>query len=144
MSGKRNRGRPIGFRLSEESKLAISKSKMGQTHSQETKDKISRSLLLYFKQFNSISDELVNRYCDNEEGNLYTWIIKEKDNIDELDGVVTERKLRNTQSTEICCGYDIDKFGHGLTPEIIVIIKDLVEKFGIDPELILDNLNRDQ
>ncbi len=34
------RGRPAGFRLSEESKQAIREAKKGQRHRQETKDKI--------------------------------------------------------------------------------------------------------
>lgn len=139
--GKKGRGRPVGFKLSEESRLAISKSKMGQTHSQATKDKISRSLLVYFKQFNSISDDLIHRYCDEEGGKLYSWIVGEKQTIDDLDDVVPERKLRSTHGTEICCGYDIDKFGHGLTPEILVIIKDFVEKHGLDIDKILEEVN---
>lgn len=47
---RRRRGRPTGFRLSEESKAKISRSKTGYHHSQKTKDKISSSLINYFKQ----------------------------------------------------------------------------------------------
>lgn len=43
------RGRPLGHKLSEESKLKISESKTGQVHSRKTKRKISKSLLSYFK-----------------------------------------------------------------------------------------------
>ena len=62
------RGRPVGFRLSEASKRAIAESKRGQRHRQETKDKISDSLIIYFKQKNPLSEELTNMYCNFEEG----------------------------------------------------------------------------
>jgi len=44
-----NRGRPMGYQLSKESKDKISKSRTGQFHSQKTKDKISKSLKKYFR-----------------------------------------------------------------------------------------------
>jgi hypothetical protein len=43
------RGRPLGFKLSEESKQKISESKTGQLHSEETKEKISHSVAAYFQ-----------------------------------------------------------------------------------------------
>lgn len=43
------RGRPTGFKLSEESKAKISKSKTGQTHTPKTRRKISKSVRFYFK-----------------------------------------------------------------------------------------------
>jgi len=43
------RGRPLGHKLSEESKQKISESKTGQQHDRKTKKKISKSLLRYFK-----------------------------------------------------------------------------------------------
>jgi hypothetical protein len=64
-----------------------------------------------------------------------------KDNIDDFKDIVTERRLKTHNGLEICCGYDIDKFGHGLTPEVLIIIKDVVDKYGIDMELILEDLN---
>jgi hypothetical protein len=43
-TNSRGRGRPLGFRLSETSKQAISDSKKGQHHSESTKEKISKAL----------------------------------------------------------------------------------------------------
>jgi hypothetical protein len=45
---KRNRGRPKGYVMSEKSKAKIAKSKTGQIHAPETKDKISQSLVKHF------------------------------------------------------------------------------------------------
>jgi len=44
-----NRGRPLGYKLSAESKDKIRKSRIGTTHSDGTKNKISKSLKAYFK-----------------------------------------------------------------------------------------------
>ena len=60
-------GRPLGFKLSEESKKAISESKKGQRHKQETKDKISRSLIIYFRKLNSLSEEIENPYFNYDD-----------------------------------------------------------------------------
>ena len=60
--GNGRRGRPIGYRLSEESKRAISESKKGQVHKQATKDKISRSLIVYFRKKNPVSVGMINYY----------------------------------------------------------------------------------
>jgi hypothetical protein len=45
----KKRGRPFGYKLSDESKQKISESKIGQTHDLDTKDKISASLKRYFE-----------------------------------------------------------------------------------------------
>lgn len=42
---KKRRGRPIGFKMEQESKDLIAKAKTGQKHKQETKDKISAGVL---------------------------------------------------------------------------------------------------
>jgi len=46
---KRPRGRPKGYKLSVISKIKISNSRIGQSHSKETKQKISTSLKQFFK-----------------------------------------------------------------------------------------------
>lgn len=43
------RGRPTGHKLSDVTKMKISNSKMGQTHTEETKNKISESVTEYYK-----------------------------------------------------------------------------------------------
>lgn len=45
----RPRGRPLGFRLSEESKNQISETRTGQKHSLQTRRKIARSVERYFQ-----------------------------------------------------------------------------------------------
>ena len=42
-------GRPLGHKLSEETKNKISASKMGYVHTNKTKKKLSKSLKKYFK-----------------------------------------------------------------------------------------------
>jgi len=42
------RGRPKGYRMSKKSRRKTSRSRTGQTHTQETKDKIAASLVRYF------------------------------------------------------------------------------------------------
>ena len=47
---KRPRGRPKGHRLSKESKAKIAKTKTGQVHTPETRQKISNTLKQFFKE----------------------------------------------------------------------------------------------
>lgn len=137
---QRQRGRPIGFRLSEESKRAISKSKEGQTHSQETKDKISRSLILYFRKLNPLSEEIEKRYCRiNDEINC-AWVQNVKQDLDNLTDVMTDRSLRNTRRIEITCGNIIEYFGHNITPEVITLFKEFCRLNDLDPDEALDNM----
>lgn len=133
------RGRPIGHHLSEESKRAIAESKRGQKHKQETRDKISRSLIIYFNQFNSLSDELADRYCRTDDDELCNWINEVRDELDSSESILTQKRMRNKRRIELCCGNNIEFFSHNLTPETMVIIKDLVEKFG-EVEDILEDL----
>jgi hypothetical protein len=131
---KRNRGRPIGFRLSVGSKRAISESKMGQTHTQETKDKISRSLIIYFRMKNPLSAEIEKRYCGyNDDNDTFEWMDDVRDALDDIDDVLTEKVMRNKRRVEISCGYNIEYFGHGLTPEIMLLFKEFCKLNNLDP-----------
>lgn len=132
-------GRPSGYRLSEASKRAISASKQGQNHKLETKDKISRSLTIYFKQFDSLGEEIADRYCNMEDDEICSWANDVKDDLDNLDDVYTEKKLRNKNKMELCCGHDIERFSHGLTPELIIMIKELLVDHE-DGQEILESL----
>ena len=138
MTGKR--GRPEGHRLSDESKKAISESKKGQEHSQETKDKISKSLIIYFKRLNTLSDEVTNIYCRIGDDVVCDWMNEIREDLDESDEILTERRMRNSRRIEICCGQNIEYFSHNLTPEVIVLFKEFCEDMGLDPEEVFDAL----
>jgi len=138
MTGKR--GRPTGHRLSDESKKAISEAKKGQEHSQETKDKISKSLIIYFKKLNTLSEEVIDRYCRIGDDVICDWINEVAEDLDESDEILTERRMRNSRRIEICCGQNIEYFSHNLTPEVIVLFKEFCEDMGLDPEEVFDAL----
>lgn len=137
-SGKR--GRPLGFKLSEESKKKISESKEGQRHKEETKAKISRSLYIYFRHKNPLSEEIIDRYCKyGNDDDLCDWVISVKDELDKINDVVTDRVLRNRGRTEMTYGHNIERFGHSLTPEFILLFKEHCKLNNIDlKEFILE------
>lgn len=128
------RGRPIGYRLSEASKRSISESKKGQKHSQETKDKISRTLTLYFRRLRPLSDEIINRYCRSNDDETCRWILGAKEELDTFDDIITDRGLRSASKMEIAYGVDIEFFSHDLTPETILLLKERCKALGIDLE----------
>jgi len=137
---KRRRGRPVGFRLSKESKRAISESKKGQTHSQETKDKISRSLILYFRRINPLSEEIEKRYCRADDDAACGWVQDVRKDLDNLTDVMTDRSIRNTRRIELTCGNYIEFFGHELTPEVILLFKEYCRLNGLNPDSVYDDL----
>jgi len=134
------RGRPVGFKLSEESKRAISESKRGQCHKQETKDKISRSLIIYFKTKNPVSEEIINYYCRVDNDDVCGWVNDVREYIDRDEDIITERSLRNKQKIEITCGSNIELFSHKITPEILILFKEYCEKKGVDTDTGFDQL----
>jgi len=134
------RGRPLGYRLSEESKRAIAEAKTGHRQKQETKDKISRSLTLHFKKFNSLGEEITNKYCRIDDDDLCAWANKVKDDLDDLDDVLTNKTMRNKRRMELTSANHIEYFSHNLTPELIVILKQSIEELGLDVEEILMDL----
>lgn len=133
--GSGKRGRPIGFRLSDESKTAISLSKIGQKHSKSTKDKISRSLILYFKRLNPLSDELYEYYKNYEDE--VKWVRESADDIDLSEDILTIRDMRNRFKKEDNFGKDIESFGHTLTPELLLLFKEYCENNNIKIEDVL-------
>jgi len=136
------RGRPTGFRLSEESKRSISESKKGQKHKQETKDKISRTLRFRFKDFNSLSEEIINRYCRSDDDDLCDWANDVREELDLSKDVFTNKTMNNTRRMELTCGDNIEFFSHSLTPELIYMIRELLEDDSLDVEDILEDLYR--
>lgn len=137
---KRRRGRPLGFRLSESSKKAISIAKTGQKHSQETKDKISRSLILYFRKKNLFSDEIMNRYCRSEDDYLFDWINDVQDELNSSEDILPTKILNNKTKIELTCGNNIEYLNHSMTPEFVVILKE--EIMRINSEEIQEILRR--
>lgn len=123
----RRRGRPLGFKLSDASKRAISLSKRGQHHRPETKEKISRSLILYFRRKCPISEELNTRYMYTYDFDSSNWLEDVRDRLDASMDILTEKAMRNKSKIEIACGYNIEYFSHNLTPEIIVLFKEHCE-----------------
>jgi hypothetical protein len=135
------RGRPIGFKLSEASKRAISQSKKGQRHRQETRDKISTSLIVYFKNKNPLSEELTNMYCNFEEGGeVCEWMANNEDNLDCIDDVMTLKSLRNANRIEITVGANIEYFSHEETPEMLALFILECEALGVDPSEYFDEM----
>ena len=132
---KRPRGRPRGFRLSEESKRAISESKKGQRHKQETKDKISRSLIIYFRNLNPLSEDIEYKYCRFDNDDACGWIRGVRDELNNIEDVLTRRMMKSRRRIEISCGSNIEFFSHELTPEVLVLFKEFCE---------LNNLNLDE
>lgn len=137
---KGRRGRPMGHRLSEESKRAIAASKKGQSHKQETKDKISRSLIIYFKQFNSLSDEIADKYCRLTDDEVCEWTNDVSEELDSSDEILTEKTMRNRRRMELCCGHNIELFSHSVTPETIVTLKELFDFHDGDIDAVLKDL----
>lgn len=128
------RGRPQGYKLSEESKNKIRASRFGTHHSEETKDRISRSLMKYFKERDPLSESMRNDYR-NFPKKVNNWILDNKKEIDKTEYVMTEKKMFFLGQLEICAGPDIDNFSHEATPEFLILLKEeLIEK-GLTEEL---------
>jgi hypothetical protein len=128
----KRRGRPLGYKLSDLSRQAISDSKRGQRHSQETRDKISKTLLLYFRKLNPISEEITNRYCRTNDDKTCDWMQSVREQLDNSEDVMTDRQMTNVRKTEISYGQNIEYFFHELTPETILILKETCIEQGLD------------
>lgn len=139
-NGSGKRGRPLGFRLSESSKRAISMSKTGQQHKPETKDKISRSLIMYFRKQNPISEEITNRYSKSMTDDIQEWIDDVADDLDSSMEIITEKAIRNKCKIEITCGNNIEYFSHSMTPELIILFREYCEENDLDPEDVLEEI----
>lgn len=138
--GSGKRGRPLGFRLSESSKRSISVAKTGQQHRSETKDKISRSLLLYFKRKNPLSEEIGLRYIRSMNDAVHEWLNDVSDELDSSINIITEKSIRNKCKIELTCGDNIEYFSHSITPELIYLFREYCEINKIDPEEFLEGV----
>jgi hypothetical protein len=126
---KRQPGRPKGYKLSEATKDKIRAKRLGTKHSKETKDKISRSLLAYFKKKDSLADSIQHEYITISK-EAVKWLVANKNNINETEYVLTDRRLWFLQQLELCIGKDIELFGHDATPEFILCLKEDLEESG--------------
>ena len=128
------RGRPIGYKLSEESKDKIRSSRFGRHHSEETKNKISRSLITYFRKKDLLSESMHYDY-KNFSKQVNDWIVDNKKDIDRTEHVITEKKIFFLGQLEMCTGFNINNFSHKITPEFLILLKEeLIEK-GLTKEL---------
>ena len=134
------RGRPLGFKLSEESKRAISESKRGQRHREETKDKISKSLIVYFRKQNPLSEELINRYCRADDDAMCAWVSEVQEELDNSMEILTQKSMRNTRRIELTCGEYIEYFSHEMTPEVITLFKEKCDRDGVTPDEAFDEI----
>lgn len=138
----KKRGRPIGFKLSDETKRAISLSKQGQKHSEETKEKISKSLISYFRKKKPVSEEIINMYCRSDDDDICDWIICSSQKIDDSDEIKTFRSILNAERYEGTFNFDIERISHSMTPEVLVLFKDYCEENDIDMEYMFDEITK--
>jgi len=125
---KGNKGRPIGFRLSEASKRAISESKKGQRHKESTKDKIARSLKSYFRKKYPLSRELFRTYNNIDDLDATEWIQDVRDDLDDIHDVLTQKMIFSRLRIEISYGDNVEELlSHSITPELLLMIKERLE-----------------
>jgi len=136
----KGRGRPLGFKLSEESKRAISESKKGQRHSEATKEKISRTLISYFRNMFPLSTELYDQYYEEIEASPDNreWFAKISAMFDETTDIYTERSLNSKRFREISIEYNISMEDNPYlnkvmsNPEDICELREQCEKLGLN------------
>jgi len=131
---KRRRGRPTGFKLSEESKKAISLSKFGHIHEEKTKEQISTSLLAFYKNKYPLSGEMLEAYHKKCGEDAAAWIAKNFDKLDDLVDVITERSLSNARRREYQFNGSFYKNTMELSPEKTLDLKYLLRSLGFEPK----------
>ena len=137
---EKGRGRPLGFKLSEESKRAISEAKRGQKHSEATKEKISRTLISYFRNMYPLSSELLDNYRKEiaSSTEVKEWFESIRQEFDETTNVFTERSLNSKRFREISIEYNISMEDNPYAnrfvtnPEDIYELQDKCDKLGFN------------
>lgn len=127
----KKRGRPEGYKLSENSKDKIRQKRLGTHHSKETKNKISKSLKEYFRKKDPLSQSIEQEYSEISE-EAVDWVCENRREIDrEENDFVSDKKLTHLRQLEISFGSDLENiFGHGSTPEFIMLLKEELEASG--------------
>ena len=127
---KKRRGRPFGYKLTEETKEKIRQKRLGTKHSQRTKNKISKSLSQYFKNRDSLAASLEQEYSYVSE-QAANWVYDNRDVINETDHVMTERRMLYLRQLEIAVDRDIENlFGHNVTPEFLMMVREDLQELG--------------
>jgi len=136
----RKRGRPLGYKLSEESKNKIRLKRLGTHHTIETRNKISKSLRAYFRRRDSLSRSIKNEYLYISD-EAVDWIVDNQSDIDSTENVMSIRRLDNLRQLELYFGSEIeDLFGHQMTPEFLVLVKELLHELDLDNKIDLNSI----
>ena len=136
---KNRQGRPLGFKLSEESKNKIRQSRIGKRHTQETKNKISKSRIKYYEEKDKLTDSLHYDYRFYQDG-AHDWIDTNKAAINTCNNVLSNKKLSYLNQVERGCGDDIYKlFSHNITPEFVLLLKEELLSKGLLYEIDILN-----
>jgi len=125
------RGRPLGHKLSEFTKNKIRLKRIGTHHSKATRDKISASLIAYFKRRGSLADSMAEEYKSISK-EASDWVYDNRENINDMeDEILLDRKLSSLNQLELCFGHEIEYlFGHTATPEFLMLIKEELRRDG--------------
>lgn len=121
--GTKRPGRPIGYELSELAKDKIRQSRIGKAHSMETRNKISISLIKYFKKKDPISSGMEYEY-KNFPSAAKQWLCDHKWEIDNTEDIMTNKRIDYLGQQEVCYGSEIEGFCHYATPEFFLILKE--------------------
>ena len=123
MEDKKKPGRPIGFELSDETKEKIRQGRIGKLHSTETRNKISKSLIRYFRKKDPVSNGIEREYKYFPE-KVQMWLSENKQEIDNTEDIMANKRIIYLSQLEICYGSDIENFSHSATPEFLLLLKE--------------------
>jgi len=130
----KKRGRPVGYELTDESKNKIRQSRLGKPHSKETKNKISRSLIRYFRKRDPVSNGLENEYKYFPK-EAKKWLADHRDEIDNTDDIISNKRIVYLGQLEVCYGSDIENLCHLMTPEFLLMLKEELAALEMTDEL---------
>lgn len=116
-------GRPVGYELSDVSKNKIRQSRIGKVHSIETRNKISISLIKYFRAKDPVSIGIENEY-KNFPSIAKQWLYDHRMEIDSTEGIMANKRIDYLSQQEVCYGSEIESFCHYATPEFYLILKE--------------------
>ena len=96
---KQRPGRPLGFKLTEESKGKIRESRLGQTHDERTKRKISKSIKRYFKTPEGRAQLARCSYCAS---NKWRKFLNSDNGKEHLDKIRAMQREMNKLTGDMC------------------------------------------